>query len=57
MTSYDPDEYYDRLEDIGYKTKRQGLIAYDIFGNQIDGFPVFVQKDELIEDGVDPDKL
>lgn len=35
---------------IGHKTKRVGLIAYDIYGNVVSGLkPVFVQKQEYEE--------
>ena len=49
------DEGYHR---IGWKTKRRGVIAYDIEGNVVDYLvPVFVQRDELINAGIDPDHL
>ncbi|MEK7082586.1 MAG: hypothetical protein AAB972_00320 [Patescibacteria group bacterium] len=45
-------------ESIGWRTKRKGVIAYDIYGKQINGmFPVFVQKEELINGGINPDTL
>ena len=45
-------------ESIGWRTKRKGVIAYDIYGKQINGmFPVFVQKEELINGGINPDIL
>lgn len=45
-------------EAIGWKTKRLGNIAYDIYNKIIVGmFPVFVQRSELQKSGIDPDKL
>lgn len=45
-------------ESIEWKTKRRGGIAYTTDDKPIKGmFPVFVQKKELIEAGIDPDKL
>lgn len=38
------------FQDIGWKSKRQGKVAYGADGQPIEGyFPVFVQKDELEE--------
>lgn len=43
---------------IGWKTKRCGRIAYDIYGKPVSGMePVFVQRDELKKGGIDPDNL
>ena len=42
---------------IKWKTLRLGKTAYDINDNPIDGcVPVFVQRSELIEAGIDPDQ-
>lgn len=54
---FDHDDRSD-WESIGWRTKRRGLVAYDIYGKPISGMrPVFVQRDELLKGGVDPDKL
>lgn len=38
---------------IGYKTKRLGDVAYDIYGKYVDNLqPVFVQRSELEECGI-----
>lgn len=43
---------------IGWKTKRQGVIAYDIYGKPVHGMvPVFVQRKELEKAGIDPNSL
>ena len=45
---------------IGWKTKRKGKTAYDIYNkplNYHDFFPVFVQRNELLAGGIDPDNL
>ena len=43
---------------IGWKTKRMGQVAYDIYGKPIsDMRPVFAQRAELKEAGVNPDRL
>mgnify|MGYP001616241631 CR=1 FL=1 len=44
---------------IGYSTKRMGNNAYDRTGKLIkeNVRPVFVKRSELIEKGIDPDKL
>lgn len=45
-------------ETVGWKTKRKGIVAYDVYGKSIDGmFPVFVQREELVLGGIDPDNL
>lgn len=45
-------------ESIGWKTKRKGSTAYDIYGKLISGMrPVFVQRAELKREGIDPEKL
>lgn len=44
------------LSGIGWKTKRSGYVAYDIYGKPIHGmFPVFVQRKELEKAGINPD--
>jgi hypothetical protein len=50
------------FRESGRKTKRRGVFAYDIDGHPlnfrmfgIDFFPVFVKRQELIDDGYDPD--
>lgn len=48
----------DGFAQIGWKTKRCGSIAYDIYGKPVSGMkPVFVQRDELKNGGIDPDNL
>lgn len=43
---------------IGWRTKRMGSVAYDPRGDIIPGSrPVFVQRAELQEAGIDPDNL
>lgn len=46
---------------IGWKTKRAGTTAYDKSGCAITTwgrfFPVFVQRSELEQAGIDPDSL
>jgi len=43
---------------IRWKTKRRGVVAYDINGRPVKGlFPVFVQKKELKKNGINPDTL
>ena len=38
---------YDEYRHIGWKSKRKGHIAYDIFGDRLNFvFPVFVNKQE-----------
>ena len=45
-------------EMIGWRTKRKGVIAYDINGRRMSKmFPVFVQREELIKGGINPDNL
>ena len=45
-------------ESVGWRTKRKGTVAYDILGGPINWmFPVFVQRDELVKGGIDPDTL
>ena len=55
------DDYVDDRSDwesIGWRSKRMGEVAYDIYGNPINGmFPVFVGRDELIKGGINPDTL
>jgi hypothetical protein len=45
-------------DDIGWKSKRRGQVAYDRSGLPVltsgSFFPVFVQRDELEEAGIDP---
>ena len=56
----DPDwsDYRTDWEVIGWKTKRRGNVAYDIYGKPINGMcPVFAQKSELEEAGVNPNRL
>ncbi len=44
-------------DSIGWKTKRMGEVAYDIYGRPINGMrPVFVQRSEMVKAGVDPDR-
>ncbi len=51
-------EHGDGFSNIGWKTKRRGSIAYDIYGKPVSGMkPVFVQRDELKKGGIDPDNL
>lgn len=39
------EEYYDQ---IGWKTKRCGDVAYDWYSNEVEGlFPVFAQESEM----------
>lgn len=48
------------LDHIGWKSKRRGNVAYDIHNKPIkshDFFPVFVQRQELLKGGIDPDGL
>lgn len=49
------------FRECGRKTKRRGDIAFDCFGSPLDfwkfGYaflPVFVERQELIDDGLDP---
>lgn len=45
---------------IGRKTKRKGVVAYDMYNRPLrdsDFFPVFVQRSDLEADGIDPDSL
>lgn len=47
---------------IGWTTKRAGDVAYDIYGKPIGrgwpgSFPVFAQKSELEEAGIDPETV
>ncbi|MDO8560786.1 MAG: hypothetical protein Q7R91_01055 [bacterium] len=53
------DDPHSSWESIGWKTKRMGNVAYDIIeGKPVPGmFPVFVQKRELMEAGIDTDTL
>jgi hypothetical protein len=45
-------------EKIGWRTKRRGMTAYDTDGNPINGMlPVFVEREELINGGINPDTL
>ena len=45
-------------ESIGWRTKRRGVTAYDIYGKAFKyAFPVFVQRSELVRAGVNPAKL
>ena len=45
-------------ESIGWRTKRRGVIAYDVYDKPINGmFPVFVQREELVKGGINPDAL
>ena len=48
-------------EAIGWRTKRKGMVAYDIDGKPLDPinclFPVFVKREELIRAGINPDTL
>ncbi|MBI2024758.1 MAG: hypothetical protein HYT03_01530 [Candidatus Harrisonbacteria bacterium] len=49
---------YSDWESIGWRTKRRGVVAYDIYGRPVpEMFPVFVQRNELIRGGIYPDKL
>ena len=43
---------YEDFDDIGWKTKRIGERAYDINGNLIDAYPVFVERCELEQAGI-----
>ena len=46
------------LEAVGWTTKRLGEVAYDSYGKEIKGMrPVFIQRTELSEAGVNPDKV
>lgn len=39
---------------IGWKSKRVGIVAYDVYGNPIKGLvPVFISKQEIKESGLD----
>lgn len=39
---------------IGWESKRIGVIAYDVYGNPIEGsVPVFISKHEIKENGLD----
>ena len=54
--NYIPEDF----EGIGLKTKRKGETAYNEDDQPFDlgkAFPVFVQRSELEENGVDPDKF
>ncbi len=43
---------------IGWKTKRLGMTAYDIYGNSLDGmYPCFVQRAELLKAGINVAKM
>lgn len=47
---------------VGWKSKRKGKVTYDTSNKPLghrwpDSFPVFAQRDELEEHGVDPDKI
>lgn len=43
---------------VKWKTKRRSRIAYNINDNPMEGSsPVFVQREELIKAGINPDKL
>lgn len=45
-------------ESIGWRTKRIGSVAYDIYGKPISRMrPVFVKRDELLKGGINPDTL
>lgn len=47
-------------ECVGWKTKRMGNVAHDIYGTPLTGLgmrPVFAQRAELQKAGLDPDKL
>lgn len=46
-------------ECIGWKTKRMGNVAYDIYGSPLSGAtrPVFAKRTELKKAGLNPDKL
>ncbi len=68
LTNTESDEYefrFPRFDDfghgfaaIGWKTKRKGSVAYDIYGKPVRGLiPVFVQREELKKGGIDPDNL
>ncbi len=55
---YEEVDYRSGWDAIGWKTKRRGIAAYDVFNNPIDGmFPVFVQREELVRAGINPDTL
>lgn len=46
-----------RFHEIIYQTKRLGEVAYTTSGQVLKGnSPVFVQRQELLEAGIDPDK-
>ncbi len=43
---------------IGWKTKRMGSVAYDIYGKPVNGMrPVFAKKTELEKAGVNTDSM
>lgn len=45
-----------KYSELKWKTKRQGVVAFDAYGNSIRGIqPVFVQKAELEAAGVQID--
>jgi hypothetical protein len=49
LTNTTYDDYYQ----IGWKTKRQGDIAYDVDGEEVKGlFPVFIKKFEVEAEGM-----
>lgn len=47
--------YERNIDDIGWESKRQGRVAFDIYGNNMSGFaslfPVFIKRAEIIERG------
>jgi hypothetical protein len=48
----------DTFQSMNWKTKRLGEVAYDISGNYLrHSRPVFVQRSEVIERGMNPDNL
>lgn len=50
----DDDDYFS----IGWKTKRMGNTAYDIYGDPITHMaPVFVQREEMQRGGIDPNQI
>jgi len=55
LTNADGNDMYNK---IGWTTKRKGKMAYNIYGQLLSGcFPIFVQRSELIQKGINPDEL
>ena len=48
----------DHWECVGWKTKRMGDVAYNIYGEPLNGIhPTFAQAEELRRAGVNPDSI